>query len=99
MGFNYAPQSQVLQIDIGRFQFGERSKMRQLIPASTLATLESNPNYWSTKCQTLSEIARNTCMQQPLARLQNLFSVITVILLINMSIPFNLILVRILLPI
>ena len=31
---------------------------------------------------------RNTCMQQPLARFPNLFSVITVILLVNMPIPF-----------
>ena len=34
-------------------------------------------------------VARNTCTQQPLARLPNLFSVITVILLINMPIPFK----------
>ena len=34
-------------------------------------------------------ITRNTCTQQPLARLPNLFSVITVILLINMPIPFK----------
>ena len=32
---------------------------------------------------------RNTCTQEPLARLSNLFSVITVILLINMPIPFK----------
>ena len=32
---------------------------------------------------------RNTCTQRLLARLSNLFSVITVILLINMSIPFK----------
>ena len=74
-------------------------KTRIWILQCTLAALESNPNYWSTKCQTLSEIARNTLTQQPLARLHNLLSVLTVILHINMSIPFNLILVRILLPI
>ena len=34
-------------------------------------------------------VARNTCTHQPLARLPNLFSVITVILLINMPIPFK----------
>ena len=32
---------------------------------------------------------RNTCTQQPLARLPNLFSVLTVILLINMPIPYK----------
>ena len=34
-------------------------------------------------------LARNTCTQQPLTRLPNLFCVITVILLINMPIPFK----------
>ena len=34
-------------------------------------------------------LTKNTCTQQPLARLPNLFSVITVILLINMPIPFK----------
>ena len=33
--------------------------------------------------------SRNTCTQEPLARLPNSFSVITVILLINMPIPFK----------
>ena len=35
------------------------------------------------------DLTRNTCTQQPLARLPNLFSVLTVILLINMPIPFK----------
>ena len=53
----------------------------------------------SLEMEHIVKVTRNTCTQQPLARFPNLFSVITVILLIDMPIPFKFNSVRFMLPI